>query len=473
MALAFIAFFAVVVIAVLNFADATGLQHVHTEKTASNDSLAEGGAAWAAADAKSDALACIPGDIGHVTMVGGDVASYQIEGCNPGNTGQGLSGTPCVLCILNQTPIPPATSTSAATTVLAYQAASGIPLAVNGGDVDVNGSIADGTIVAATPSASYVHINVLSGATYPASGLTPTPTTYAVPITDPLVNIPAPPPAGMPSGCTAANGASWDPVQGCSISPTSTQTVNPGLWHTIQASGTAGTVLTLNPGNYVFTGAFTTSGQVGVTANGVLIYLGCTNYGAGIGQPCPSSGQQGGYVDLSGQGALNVFPQATGQYAGITVLADPLRVDPNTSGAAHCITNPHAGDCLLNTSGQGQSINGNVDTRSGGTFIGGNGASGISGRLITNSLIVNVSSHLGPGLSLGAGISGPLTACRVYDDDVAGSPQAGGAYPIGVTTRSVRGSSTSLTDPARALPGLCSPRHRCPAQPRTARLWDL
>ena len=126
MALAFIAFFAVVVIAVLNFADATGLQHVHTEKTASNDSLAEGGAAWAAADAKSDALACIPGDIGHVTMVGGDVASYQIEGCNPGNTGQGLSGTPCVLCILNQTPIPPATSTSAATTVLAYQAASSL-----------------------------------------------------------------------------------------------------------------------------------------------------------------------------------------------------------------------------------------------------------------------------------------------------------------------------------------------------------
>ena len=89
LAIAFIAFFGLLTVAVLGYASATELQHVHTEATASNDSLAEGGAAWAAADAASPTYSCTSGGKGSLTMTGGAIVSYAVNSCNPGETGSG------------------------------------------------------------------------------------------------------------------------------------------------------------------------------------------------------------------------------------------------------------------------------------------------------------------------------------------------------------------------------------------------
>src|ERR1700693_5500134 len=79
LALAFIAVFGVITVAILRFGDAVGIQHVHTEATAANDTLPEGGAAYAAADsARSDFFTQCPpplGNLGKLTMQTGDVVT--------------------------------------------------------------------------------------------------------------------------------------------------------------------------------------------------------------------------------------------------------------------------------------------------------------------------------------------------------------------------------------------------------------
>ncbi len=84
LALAFIAFFGLLISSVLGFGGVTALQHTHTETTAAKDGLAEGGAAFAAADAVISGLPCpLPGTKtkGQLTMQSGDVANYTVEGC--------------------------------------------------------------------------------------------------------------------------------------------------------------------------------------------------------------------------------------------------------------------------------------------------------------------------------------------------------------------------------------------------------
>src|ERR1700686_2629661 len=112
LAIAFIAFFGVVVVSVLGLGDVTALQHVHTESTAASDSSAEGGAAYAAADAGRNpltdlSLTCAPGDRGQLTMqrkspqATPDSVGYTVNACNPGqtqSTGAG-PGINCLLCI--------------------------------------------------------------------------------------------------------------------------------------------------------------------------------------------------------------------------------------------------------------------------------------------------------------------------------------------------------------------------------------
>ena len=420
LALAFIAFFGLLVGAVLSFGGVTGLQHVHTEKSATRDGLAEGGAAYAAADAtRTDIpLTCSVGATGAIAMQSGDSASYTIHACNPGNT-QGLSGGSsghCLLCILNKTP-----STVASTVV--FSANRGV--STTGGDDYINGSIASGTTLTVNPTTS-AHLRVLNGAN--TSGCTCTPAlvnTYPQPIADPLLSVGAPSTvAGRPTGCT-----SYDTTKGCtaSFSGQGSSTINPGLWSSLSISGKAS--VTATSGVYVFTGGLSVSGQGNFTATKVTFYLACPNYGT-TGKTC-TSGSTGGNISFSGNGTVSVTAPGSTQYtnvngsllgADVAILADPNLLDP--SGVTSCLAGT---GCLYNVAGNGASITGSVDLRGGGMAIAGNGGQTMtSGLLITNSLSISISGSATSGLSLsGPGTISSTGSCGVFDDTVSGTGSSG------------------------------------------------
>jgi hypothetical protein len=455
MAIAFLALFGVITVAVLRLADAVSVQIVHTEGTATRDSSAEGGAAYAAADATRtvNPLGCVPGARGTLTMQGGDAVGYTIptNGCYPGNT-RVLGGTGhCLLCILNQTPIPPATTTSPTTVVLS--ATKGVT--TTGGDDYINGSIGSGTAVTATASPGPASIYVLSGGASSGCICSPTPVrTYSTPITDPFGTLGAPSPvAGKPSGCP-----SWDPVKGCTENLTSSSTIGPGLWASLSISGNSGVKVTASSGVYVFTGGLTVSGQATFTAtSGVTIYLACPNYGPG-GNACPSSGsvgRTGGYISFSGGGAVSVAAPGSAQYANVggvadvAILADANLLDPG--GVSACAGG--SGTCLYNVSGNGASVTGSIDTRSGGVAVGGNGGqTEKNGLLITNSLFIGVSGKAVTGLTL----TGPGTlttgSCAVFEFSLNGTTTNNGIATSSTTGFAIvqqacgTGSSNGIVD---------------------------
>jgi len=441
--LAFIVVFATLTAALFRAGDLTGLQYIHTESTATTNTTAEGGAAYAAADAgrTDDILTCAPTNYGDLTMQGsGHTVHYTVNACNPGTTGApgGGTGQNCLLCILNQTP-----SVVPSTAVLTANQA----LTTTNGNVYVNGSVGTGTTLTAKPTSS-AHIRVLSGASLNGCVCTPTPEFYAPAITDPLASYGAPSPvAGQPSGCTAAGGT-WNPTAGCSLtlSASGNYTVHPGLWASLSLSGQAN--LIFSAGTYVFTGAFQSSGQGNIDAtSGVTLYLACPNYGPG-GNPClnlPPANRVGGYIVISGLGNVSINGANSGQYAvpgqtyGISLLSDPNLLDP--AGVANCRIGKTTAACLLNVSGNGASISGTQDLRSGGINLQGNGGETITGgRVVTNSLYINVSGHAGAGLSL-TGPAGSITTstCGVFDDNVTGS--AGGGSSGRAVIQSLCGTS--------------------------------
>jgi hypothetical protein len=428
LALAFIAAFALLVGAVLSFGGVTGLQHMHTEATAAKDGLAEGGAAYAAADAvRQDIpqLGCVKNNTGQLTMQGGDVAKYTVQDCNPGNSNLGTGSTGhCLLCILNETPIPPATSASPSTSVLS--ATKGIT--TTGGDDYISGSIASGTKLTANPTAS-ASIRVWSSASTSGCTCAPLPVkTFPLEFKDPLAALAAPPSPvrGKPTGC-----ASYDAAKGCSASFSGgSNTINPGLWNSLSVSGQAS--VTATTGVYVFTGGLSVSGQGAFTAHKVTIYLGCPNYGPG-GNACPVSGT-GGSINFSGKGAVSVTAPGSAQYtnvggangtllgADVAILSDPNLVDPG--GVQNCapITGSSLSGCAYSVAGNGASVTGSVDLRGGGMSIAGNGGMTMTnGLLITNSLSITVSGSVSTGLNLtGPGTFAGPNSCGVFEDNVTG-----------------------------------------------------
>jgi hypothetical protein len=440
LALAFIAFFGLLISSVLSFAGVTALQHTHTEATATKDGLAEGGAAFAAADAVRSGLPCLKSTTAQqLTMQSGDVAKYTVESCYPFNTQQTLGGGGhCLLCVLNQTPVPPGTAAVPGTSVLS--ATKGIT--TTGGDDYINGSIADHTQLTANPTSS-AHVRVWSGAD--TSGCVCTPAqvlTYPKPFKDPLPNLAPSPVAGEPVDPEGAPACpTWDPKEGCTASFTDkgSSTIYPGLWDTLTIDGHAS--VTASPGVYVFTGALQVSGNqdATLTGRGVTIYLACPNYGP-AGNACPVSGK-GGSIRVSGQGNLSLSAPGSAQYtnvggsngtllgADVVILADPNLVDPG--GVDSCTDGD--GGCVYDMAGNAATMTGSIDTRGGGVSIEGNGGLAVNnGFLITNSLFVSVTGHVGTGLDLsGPGtFSGP-TACNVFDDSVSGN--ASGSVATGTS----------------------------------------
>jgi hypothetical protein len=447
LALAFIAFFGLVVVAVLRFADATGLQHVHTEATASSDSSAEGGAAYAAAIAASTTPAC-PSTGNTLTMQSGDTVGYTVNDCNSNTSTLGGPGGHCLLCILNET----AASNVLTIAIAQCKGNSFCGLKTIGGDDYINGGITGSLTACSNPPLSCpgnAHIRViLPASNYAGCVCNPSPTTYPQKARDPLASLLAPTSVGEPSNCvTPQSGETWNAATGCSVSLQGTgknpvsYTLNPGVWNTISISGKADVVLT--PGVYVLTGSLSDSGQgdfcapgtiTGGVCNltpgnptpGVTLYLTCPG-SATSGQaylPCPASGSStGGTLSFSGQAQAtmqapgcpdgDVIPCPSLAYGHVAVLADQNLLDPGLGCAS-------GSNCIFSVAGTGDTINGSVDTRSGGISISGNGGDSVSdGFLIVNSLYMTVSGQATSGLNLsGPGSLTTTATCFVYDDSV-------------------------------------------------------
>jgi hypothetical protein len=201
----------------------------------------------------------------------------------------------CVLCVLEP----------AGVDALLLTGLGGID--VNGGGIVVNSESGSALHLTGLGDISADQIRVLGDVSLiPGQGqLLPPAELGGPPAVDPLADLRPPDqvdPSLLPGGNTAQVITTDTPLP-------------PGVYPSIDVrSGT----LTLQPGVYVvtdFTG-FTVRTAGRVEGNGVTIYLACQNY------PTPCGGG-GARFRLEDGGEFEVSPPATGEYAGLSIFADP------------------------------------------------------------------------------------------------------------------------------------------------------
>jgi hypothetical protein len=177
---------------------------------------------------------------------------------------------------------------------------------VNGGGIVVNSESSSALHLTGLGTISADQIRVLGGAFPPSrlGQLLPAAELGGPPAVDPLEDLPTPdqlvppPPGGNPAQVI-----------------TTDTTLTPGIYPSIDVqSGT----LTLEAGVYVVTDStgFTVRTGGRVVGNGATIYLACGAYPA----PCGGSGAR---FRLENGGQFQVSPPTTGEYAGLSIFADP------------------------------------------------------------------------------------------------------------------------------------------------------
>ena len=236
----------------------------------------------------------------------------------------------CVLCVLEP----------AGVDALLLTGTGGIDvnIGLNGGGIVVNSESSSALRLTGLGDISAAQIRVLGDFSLsPGQGqLLPPPELGGPPAVDPLADLRPPgqvDPSLIPGGNTAQ------------VITTDT-TLPPGVYPSIDVqSGT----LSLQAGVYVVTDVtgFTvrTAGQV--VGNGATIYLACGAYPT----PCGGSGAR---FRLENGGQFQVSPPATGEYAGLSIFADPgntrtmrLLGPVNLTGAVYAA----AGRLLVNSPG--------------------------------------------------------------------------------------------------------------------------
>jgi hypothetical protein len=116
-------------------------------------------------------------------------------------------------------------------------------------------------------------------------------------------------------------------TSGCSgtITDTSSTTISPGVYGTLNLSGSNQTV-TFNSGTYIFCGGGLSVSGPSVTLNsasgGVVLYFECNSGGAPAG--CSSSGQAGAGITISTSSDLNwnLQPEASSSWANVLIIFD-------------------------------------------------------------------------------------------------------------------------------------------------------
>ena len=203
----------------------------------------------------------------------------------------------CVLCLLDTEG-----ASRLATLGSGAITATGGGIVVNSDDPEALVSV-NGNIVAD-------QIRVVGGVDDPAGGgdLLPPPEEGGPPVVDPLGDLPTPDQLASP------------PVlrSNTALPITTDTTLQPGIYTSVTVSD--GATLTLDQGVYVFR---TTTGltiednsTVVSSGDGVTIYLACASY------PVPCSGA-GARFRVQDDGQFLASPPAGGEYAGLSIFADP------------------------------------------------------------------------------------------------------------------------------------------------------
>jgi hypothetical protein len=180
---------------------------------------------------------------------------------------------------------------------------------ISGGDVSINGDVnIQNNGLVSTDGV----ISVEGDATGPLDGYTPDPLTDQEPVDDPLENFPLP--ASPFGGLTAQTDPCAD---------------GPGIYGAVNfPNGTC----VLDPGLYVVTGKWQFSGGAGLDATqGVTLFFTCGSTSAP--SPCAAPGQQGGWLDGSGNGNVRVTAPSSGDLKGLAIAYDRLNTSQfNFSG---------------------------------------------------------------------------------------------------------------------------------------------
>jgi hypothetical protein len=209
----------------------------------------------------------------------------------------------CVLCLLDD---------GAASALLAAGPGG---IEVNGGGIVVNSDDGNAVAVPGLGDVSANQIRVVGGIDLPLNGaLLPQAETGGPAVPDPLADLLTP--DRLPSPPVP------DPVPVQTINDA--QTLTPGIYESITVN--AGGVLTLQEGVYVVTDFISPAvpgfrvlngGRVQSAGGGATIYLACENY------PLRCDGDAGARLRLDNGSAFVVSPPTTGEYAGLSIFADP------------------------------------------------------------------------------------------------------------------------------------------------------
>jgi Ca2+-binding RTX toxin-like protein len=173
------------------------------------------------------------------------------------------------------------------------------------GDVVVSSNCSSAIAASGNAQIEGASIRVVGGVQKSGNAtLSPQPITGVTATTDPLIGLSAP----SATDLTARSAVN--------CSGNTAQTLQPGIYPSIQASGNCS--LTLQPGTYVLKGGgLSISGNAGAvvaagTGNSVLIYNAGSNY--------PNAGGTFGAINLSGNGNFNLTPASSGAYAGTVMF---------------------------------------------------------------------------------------------------------------------------------------------------------
>jgi hypothetical protein len=304
----------------------------------------------------------------------GGFASGTVEASATAVIVPGIS--PCALCLLGPAGLTMSLNGSGSLTV------TDSPGSGNAGIiVDSNGKPA-AQIIGGSGSITAPAIGVVGTYSGKSSGYQPVPTTGITPVPDPLGGLPdpTPPTTTIPSAtysCTSACGTLPAGTYGnISLGGGGSLTIPPGNYSGISVIGSS--TLTLESGNYFFTGPFTVGGTGGASvqqAGGALLYFTCSSGSTIV--ACASGGQSGGSLSLSGTGDMDLAPQTTGAYAGLTVFYD---------------RNNNAGMTLSGT--PGLQFSGTVYAKDSALALNGNGGT-ISSLIIVNSASVSGTGGIG------------------------------------------------------------------------------
>ena len=201
----------------------------------------------------------------------------------------------CVLCLLEPS----------APRALEVLGTGGVD--VDGGGIVVNSDDLLAMVLTGSNNVSADQIRVIGG--FQDLGLgafIPPAEAGGPPVPDPLANLPTP------------NNLPTPPVLRSTtpIVVTASQPLPPGIYSSITVQNNA--ILTLQAGTYVFRGSagLTIEDNAQVEGDGVTIYLACSGYPA----PCSGSGAR---FRVRESGRFLASPPTTGQYAGLSIFADP------------------------------------------------------------------------------------------------------------------------------------------------------